>query len=176
MTMRSGPAWLDDMPAHLRPVLSRYLAGGRSEAMILMQLACLEGDAPRLAMTLRNARRHADPATARRMQTLATTVEENRSGFALVRQLLQSGIDHGQAASPEEGIAAVRSMFDRLAERSPEAGVALYSLGDARTLDAATAEVVAAMRARTAIAGRDLLDIGCGYGRLAAVQIGRAHV
>src|SRR3546814_13393702 len=70
MTMRSGPAWLDDMPAHLRPVLSRYLAGGRSEAMILMQLACLEGDAPRLAMTLRNARRHADPAPARRMQTL----------------------------------------------------------------------------------------------------------
>lgn len=174
-TMQSGPAWLDDMAAHLRPVLSRYLADGQSEAMTLMQLACLEGDATLLATTLRNARRRADPATACRLQVLATAIKENRSGFALVRQLLQSGIDHGQAASPEEGIVAVRSMFDRLAERSPEAGVALYSLGDARTLDAATAEVIAAMRARISIAGRDLLDIGCGYGRLAAVLAGEAR-
>ena len=55
-----------------------------------------------------------------------------------------SEVDHAAAAPDEVGaLAAIRDQFDRAAALSPEAGVAAYSLGDPRVLEAATAELVA---------------------------------
>ena len=56
--------------------------------------------------------------------------------------------------------------FDRLAARSPEASVALYSLGQPELLAAATREVVDLMNDWRLLApDRDVLDLGCGIGR-----------
>lgn len=64
-------------------------------------------------------------------------------------------------------IAATAALFDRLAEREPEAAVAFYSLGDPALLAAATAELVRVVRGWAPVEGRAVLDFGCGIGRAA---------
>jgi SAM-dependent methyltransferase len=76
-----------------------------------------------------------------------------------------AGIDHG--ATGPAALGAIRAGFDRAAAISPEASVAAYSLGDAKLLDAATAELVDWLGARGLLHG-DVLDLGCGIGRIAA--------
>ena len=76
-----------------------------------------------------------------------------------------STIDH--EAAGEGALAAFRDGFDRAAAISPEASVAAYSLGDPGLLDAATAELVDWLDAR-GLADGDVLDLGCGIGRVAA--------
>ncbi|WP_237476913.1 class I SAM-dependent methyltransferase [Lichenibacterium dinghuense] len=79
------------------------------------------------------------------------------------------GVDHAPALpSSEATLDHWRTSFDRLAAASPEAGVALYALGDPALLAAATAEVVAALDGWGLLGrGRDALDLGCGMGRFA---------
>jgi SAM-dependent methyltransferase len=80
---------------------------------------------------------------------------------ALVRRMLAIA-DHDTPATPE-GWAAV---FDRAAQLSPEGSVALYTLGDAGRLAAATAEVVDWLADEALLGrGRRVLEIGCGIGR-----------
>ncbi|MBA3324945.1 MAG: methyltransferase domain-containing protein, partial [Rhodobacteraceae bacterium] len=70
-------------------------------------------------------------------------------------------------ASVEAAVAQLASGFDAAARISPDASVALYSLGDPTLLAAATAELVAWIRQAGLLgADRRLLDIGCGAGRL----------
>ncbi|WP_245496572.1 class I SAM-dependent methyltransferase [Lichenibacterium ramalinae] len=78
-------------------------------------------------------------------------------------------VDHApDLASPEATLAHWRDGFDRLAAASPEAGVALYALGDAGLLAQATAEVVGTLEAWGLLGPeRDALDLGCGMGRFA---------
>jgi SAM-dependent methyltransferase len=78
--------------------------------------------------------------------------------------------DHdGEAASANAQLAACAAAFDRAAELSPEAGVALYSLGSPRLLQATTAEIVQKMNDWMLIAAKSvLLDLGCGAGRFVA--------
>jgi ubiquinone/menaquinone biosynthesis C-methylase UbiE len=85
-----------------------------------------------------------------------------------VRRILTLADHAALPADPAARVSAVACLFDEAAAISPEASVALYSLGDARLLAAATAEVVAWLGAAGA-AGPDtrLLDFGCGIGRLA---------
>ena len=53
---------------------------------------------------------------------------------------------------------------------SPEASVALYSLGDPAILAAATEEIVAWLVAERLLpADADVLDLGCGIGRVGGV-------
>ncbi len=79
------------------------------------------------------------------------------------------GIDHAPAlGSAEATLAHWREGFDRLAAAAPEAGVALYALGDPALFDAATAEVVGALEGWGLLGpDRDALDLGCGMGRFA---------
>jgi SAM-dependent methyltransferase len=59
-----------------------------------------------------------------------------------------------------------RQWFDGAVRASPEASVALYSLGDAALLEQATEEVVSLLE-RLGVLGpeREVLDLGCGIGR-----------
>lgn len=91
----------------------------------------------------------------------------------MARMLRVSGADHrdlavGQGAAIEH----MREMFDRAVAAAPEASVAAYSLGDPALLDAATEEVVRWLRERgLARAASDVLDLGCGIGRVAAALL-----
>ncbi len=80
-----------------------------------------------------------------------------------VKQVL-SAADHD---APARGAADWAARFDAAAAVSPEAGVALYSLGRADLADAAARSIVGRMQA-WGLTGRDrsAIDLGCGSGRL----------
>lgn len=70
------------------------------------------------------------------------------------------------------GIDAIRVQFDEAVAVAPEAAVALYSLGSPEILDRATAEIVARLRDwRLLGADIEVLDIGCGIGRIARAVV-----
>ncbi len=81
--------------------------------------------------------------------------------YGLVKGILET-VDHAGTASPDSFAAA----FDRAAALSPEASVALYSLGSPALLAEATTEIVEKMREWGLLGGdKTALEIGCGNGR-----------
>ena len=92
-------------------------------------------------------------------QVRATAAEHNASG-----------------RSPEQGIARIARFFDRAVAASPEASVALYSLGDPAILAAATTEIVDWIESRGLLRPEaDVLDLGCGFGRVASALAPRCR-
>ena len=83
------------------------------------------------------------------------------------RALVASGLQ------PPATAEATRALFDRLAVQAPEAGVALYTLGDPALLQAATCELVEVVERWHALSGRAVLDFGCGIGRVAREMAAR---
>ncbi len=85
----------------------------------------------------------------------------------LAAEVAATGAQHD--ASGADGLARIAAFFDRAVAHSPEASVALYSLGDPAILAQAPAEIVAWLHANRLLhAGADVLDLGCGIGRIAA--------
>jgi SAM-dependent methyltransferase len=170
----TGGVQLAVCPAPLRPHLSRYLDGALSAPMTLMHLLIATEDPARVAALLAAIEQEADASIAPRLRDLSALLDENREGARQVAAMLRAGADHSRTAESEgEGIAAWASLFDRAVTAAPEASVALYSLGNPRLLDAATAEVVARMRDWGLLGDdRDLLEIGCGIGRFQAALAG----
>jgi len=86
--------------------------------------------------------------------------------FALVKNMLQiADRDADPASAADPGFWT--SVFDRAANMSPEAGVALYSLGRPELLAQATDELVHHMRAWDLLSPEHaVLEIGCGTGRV----------
>jgi SAM-dependent methyltransferase len=95
----------------------------------------------------------------------------------LRRLLVQPHIARLQQTAGAWGIAHapttlgdLRAAYDRAAAVSPEAAVAAYSLADPEILAAATAEIIAWLDARRLLdPTHDVLDLGCGIGRIAGV-------
>lgn len=83
----------------------------------------------------------------------------------LAAMLAACGLDHAAGATP----AALGAMFDRAVAAAPASSVAAYALGDEATLGRATQEVVLWLEG-TGLVGpaHDVLDLGCGIGRVAA--------
>ena len=75
-------------------------------------------------------------------------------------------------ATPEQGVAQIARFFDNAVLHSPEASVALYSLGDPAILAAATDEIIAWLPLPP---HADVLDLGCGIGRIAGAVAPRCH-
>jgi len=72
----------------------------------------------------------------------------------------------GDPAGPGS-IPKLAEAFDAAVEWNPAASVALYSLGDAKLLEAATREIAEQLRQWRLISPRAVvLDLGCGTGRL----------
>ena len=96
---------------------------------------------------------------------------------ALTAHIGIHGGDHdASGATPEEGIARIADFFDRAVAASPEASVALYSLGDPLILAAATAEIVEWLEMSDLLAPEaDVLDLGCGIGRVAGALSSRCR-
>ncbi len=116
------------------------------------------------------ARRRSEPST-QRWQALAALLETHWPGQKrLAAEVVRMGSNHARLSiDPLTGAAKIAGFFDRAVANSPEASVALYSLGDPAILAAATEEILAWLDARGLLRGdSDVLDLGCGIGRLTA--------
>jgi SAM-dependent methyltransferase len=161
----AAPPWLAGLPAPLRPALADHLAGTISAPVALMRLLLTGVPAGALLAALAEL----PPEAARRLAGLLALARGHAGGLAVLERMVRAGAEHGPAASAEAGIAASRAMFDRLVGISPEASVAAYSLGDPALLDQATREILDWLRGLGLLRGRpEVLDLGCGIGRMAA--------
>lgn len=158
---------LPRIPAAMRPAVQDCLDGGISAPVALMRLM-LSG-MPAAAVIAALEAIQADGPEDARLKELAALAQRQRKRLALLERMVTAGSDHRPAPSTEAGIAASRAMFDRLVRISPEASVAAYSLGDPLLLEEATREILAWLHGLGLLEGRpDVLDLGCGIGRLAA--------
>jgi SAM-dependent methyltransferase len=132
-------------------------------ALTLILLANSETDPAGKIAALAEADRGSAP-----LAQLGRLVATHAARVRQAQTLIESGIDPAPADSSDGIVAATRAHFDRLAADAPEAGVALYSLGDPDLLAAATAELVETIVAWTDLGGRSVLDFGCGIGRVAS--------
>ncbi len=99
---------------------------------------------------------------------LPELLASKRAALTLLAAEVAGGVsDHSALTDADGGPAAIGAFFDRAVAHSPEASVALYSLADPVILAAATEEIVTWLRARDLLGG-DVLDLGCGIGRIAA--------
>ncbi|HEY6578649.1 MAG TPA: class I SAM-dependent methyltransferase [Rhizomicrobium sp.] len=153
-------------PSNIRAELDaplRACARGRAlpniALMRLLSAASAEPEAHR-ALDVRIASTKPGSAARMRLERLSEIWRRVPSAFGTVARM---NALCGAAGGDCSGL------FDAAARRSPEAGVALYSFGDAGLLTAATQEVVDQM-SRWGILRRPdtVLDLGCGIGRIAA--------
>lgn len=96
------------------------------------------------------------------VRTLADLAMTHRDQLRVLQEVAASGID----PVGDDPVAATAALYDRLVAVAPEAAVAFYSLGDPTLLDRATAELVAVIRSWATVPGADVLDLGCGIGRV----------
>lgn len=155
-------------PEAWRPVLASHEAGEISTQIALARLLLADPQASPDELLPRLAAEAPQDASLRRLQDLARA-QSGRLGS--LRALVAQGLDPG--ASLEE----TQFLFDRLARTAPEAGVAFYSLGDPALLREATSELACLIEAWIAVIDKEILDFGCGIGRLAnALAERRAQV
>jgi SAM-dependent methyltransferase len=95
----------------------------------------------------------------------------------LAAEVASGGNDHSDLWTSASDPASVAAFFDRAVAHSPEASVALYSLGDPAILAAATQELIGWLDQQRLISASpsDILDIGCGIGRMAEALADRCR-
>ena len=156
------------MPDHSRldEVLARCAAGLMPLRVAAMHLL-METDSPESAQAavVRALETSAMPATGR-LRGLERIVTEHPQAWTTVHAILAK-VEHRAAAG--DSVARWAGLFDAAVRISPEGSVALYSLGSAEFLAAATLEVISVL-SQWGLLGLDrtVLDIGCGIGRFEA--------
>lgn len=168
--MRSlGQPWMslfamlgEAMVSELQGVVDRFLNAQISAPVAAMELLLACPNVEAVARTLPTLR--GEPAEIGRLSALLST---HVVGCSTIGSLLKSGLDSPEpAATVEDGLTRVRRLFDYSVLHSEEASVALYSLGSAEVLAAATDEAAHVLDAWGVLGGeRDGLEIGCGIGR-----------
>lgn len=145
-------------------ILDEHLAGDGAPNVALMRLL-MEARSPDEARGWIEARAAAagPQADRERLREILALLDGCPDGWRTIRAVLAEA-DHAAPRHP----AGWGAVFDRIAAIAPEAGAALYGLGSAELLQAATAETVDLVR-RLGLLGtdRDVLEIGCGWGRIA---------
>ena len=151
------------------------LAGLISAPVAVSRL--LLGGAGAAAIQARVEAARPDPPTAAWHALHATLTGRHDALDRLSDEIRATGSDHTNlAGSSADPVGRVAAFFDRAASFSPEAGVALYSLGDPALLAAATDEIAAWLDKRGLLRdGMDVLDLGCGIGRMLPVLAARAR-
>jgi SAM-dependent methyltransferase len=147
------PPDLGDIPEPLRTPILACSRGEMSPNLALMHLCIAAQDAASVARAV----------DASGLDQLASLWRSKPGAFDLVKAVISTD---SAKASQDESLQACAATFDAAAALSPEASVALYSLGDGELLAAATAEIVAAMQSWGLLANAPVvLEIGCGNGR-----------
>jgi SAM-dependent methyltransferase len=155
--------------------LMRCARGDLPANVALMQMALETKDAADIERALVSASarlRRRDADAARRVQrALDLWRRTTPRAFGAMTDILRiADAAPKEVQTPEQGIAHWAGVFDRAAAVSPEASVALYSLGDAELLQSVTREVTDWMIARGLLASDGaILEIGCGIGRFVAM-------
>jgi SAM-dependent methyltransferase len=158
--------------ASIQRIVDRYLRAEASAPMVLMELVQLTEDPAALARALPTL--DGEPA---RLRELTRHLAENEAGCRTIVRMIRQRLDSPEVAGDaEEGIERCRQLFDASVAESEESSVALYSLGSAELLAAATHEVIGVLQ-DWAVLGlhRDALEIGCGIGRLMAPLCSRVR-
>ncbi len=145
----------------------RQGAAGPAPATVTLMRALIVAEAPEavdrafasLADTLA-------PDAAARLDAVARLWAAHRGAWAVVREVAGAADHAAEARDPASAVATWAAVFDRLAATAPDAGVALYGLGDPALTARATAEVVERLDGWGLLGpDRDALDLGCGSGR-----------
>lgn len=149
----------DTVRTTLEDIVSRCDAGDLAPNVALMQI--ISAAANREDVDALLARSDELSANASILQ-IRKLWQETPGAWELVRSVLADA-----AASCESSSPAVTELFDRLASETPDAASALYALGRRDVLEAATASIAGAI-ARWGLvhADCDVLDVGCGSGRI----------
>jgi SAM-dependent methyltransferase len=137
-------------------------------ANVALMLLLMEAPSPVSAAAALGLAVAARPDLGARLSEVEGLRKAHPGAWATVHAVADS-VDHAPVlSSSDAALGHWRDGFDRLASAAPEAGVALYALGDPTLLAAATAEVVTALRDWGHLGPtRDVLDLGCGIGRFA---------
>lgn len=156
---------MNEQVARIQYIVDRYLRFEASASMVVMELVQYTEDTAALARILPTLN-----GDAARLQALANHLADNEDGCRTIVSMIRQRLDSPDLASDaEEGIARCRKLFDASVAQSEESSVALYSLGNPELLAAATDEVIRVMDGWGVFkAGRDVLEVGCGIGRLMA--------
>ena len=164
------------MDGALADTLDGCARGELSPEVALLRLLIALRDQHALRAALHDLTRRVDLDGERRdaIARIAGVLDADPEGCARALRLLEQERAAAGATSPEQALEHCRELFDRLAEDSPEASVALYSFGRPELLNAATDEVVELLE-RLGVLGpeRQVLEIGCGIGRFAQALASR---
>lgn len=158
-----NPGGRDVSTADLQRIVDGYLRAEASASMVLMELVQLTEDPAALARALPTLA--GDPA---KLRALARHLADNEAGCRTIVRMIRQRLDSPEAArDAEDGIERCRRLFDASVAESEESSVALYSLGSPELLAAATHEVIGVLHDWGVLGlDRDVLEIGCGIGRL----------
>lgn len=158
-------------PATLVTVLRVCADASLPENVALMRLILATKNAADLDRHLALAIPALDQESAARLRKLAGLARRRPEAWRKLHAAAAAVSHNAAAAEPaDKTVADIAASFDSAAKLSPEASVALYSLGDPERLAAATTEIVEWLR-DTGLLGSEktMLDVGCGIGRLEAV-------
>lgn len=166
-------------PGALRPALHGCLAGELPVASALTQLLIqAEGGEALTALLdrLDAAITAGGIAPRRRLRALRRMHAAHPAGWTTIQAVLREVRHEAVPGDEAQAVEAFAQAFDRAATVSPEASVALHSLGDPHRLALATDEVVRRMGEWGLLRpGGAALDLGCGIGRFAAAIAGRVR-
>lgn len=144
-------------------IAQRCADGELSPQVALMQMLIATEDVTRVEQALEQLA----PMLASTRDQLSRLLDDNRAGCLSITDQLRREQTLGGELSPEATLAFQRQLFDSLVAVSEESSVALYSLGNADILSAATDEIVGFLDARELLTPHTrVLDVGCGIGRL----------
>ena len=166
---RPRPTDAPEPGARQAALLARAMAGELPPNVALMQLIAA-AENPReidTAVATASIAHVGDAERIGRLAAIAGLWRETPDAWQTVKETLAAAAGREGRDGPVGPDASAR-LFDRLAAAAPDAAAALYALGRPDVLERATASVVAAL-GRFGLLGpdRDVLDLGCGSGRVA---------
>src|SRR3954447_12669903 len=154
----------------LHRAIDAALGGAAPAPLALMRLIMAAGSASELQSALAASVASHRPGSSEhhQAQALMHLWSAQPDAWHRVRGVLKMAVHDQDAIGGDDPVARWTQIFDRAAEVSPLAAVALYSLGDERLLELATSEIVSWLAARGLLHdGQDVVDLGCGIGRIA---------
>jgi SAM-dependent methyltransferase len=166
----SDASSLSDVPAPLWETISLCAAGEISANVALMRLIMYSRDAVQAREAIVCVQdwlvQHGDAVLRSRVSNLNDLWAATPNAWNAVKCVLHGLPEKDGQTGSNSTISRWKDVFDQLADATGDVGVALYALGRIDLLDAATNEVIKALRRwNVPRNSQSILEIGCGTGR-----------